>query len=267
MNNTFSLKRFALLLKKHGKEHAKIYLLSIVLLAGIIFLVLASASFSNHRNLLPIAQHTIFTLMLWITGSIFTSLSFADLGDKKKASGMLTLPASHLEKYMVMWVYSFVLFLLTFIAVFYFVDWIVISFGVAPAGSEKNHLFNLFYGHNLTGLSSGLPFFDLILYAFFHAFTFWGSIFFEKLHFVKTAVVFIVLVLILVFANSTLLSMLISTETVRNVPFEGLSHVEDGRVFRIPPNNLISWLGKIILFAVVAVLWLSAYYRLKEKQV
>jgi len=266
MNNTFNLKRFIMLFKKHGAEHAKIYLLSIVVLAGIIFLVLGTTSFSNHRHLAQAAQQAIFSLTLWIAGSIFTSLSFADLGDKKKAAGILTLPASQLEKYLVAWLYSFILFQLIFIAIFYFADWIVISISIPPAGFERNHLFSLLYGRNIFG-RDGLSFDTFIIYAFFHAFTFWGSIFFEKLHFVKTAVVFIVLVVILIFANETLLSAFISSEPVRNVPFEGFSYVGDGRIYRIPPNSFVSWLGKIIMYAVVATLWLSAYYRLKEKQV
>ncbi len=266
MNNTFNLSRFIMLFKKHGAEHAKIYLLSIVVLAGMIFLVLASASFSSHRTLPQAAQQAVFTLMLWLSGSVFTSLSFADLGDKKKASGILTLPASHLEKYLVVWVYSFILFQLIFIAVFYFADWIVISISIPPAGFERNHLFSLLYGRNIFG-RDGLSFDTFIIYAFFHAFTFWGSIFFEKLHFVKTAVVFIVLAVMLVFINSTLLSALISAETLKNVPFQGLSYLEDGRFFRIQPNGFISWLGKVIMCGGVASLWLSAYYRLKEKQV
>src|ERR1700743_2754531 len=100
MNNTFDLNRFLLLFKKHTLEHAKIYLLSFIVLMGLVFLVLGFDSYTNGGLLDKKAQQISFIFIMLIGGSIFTSMSFIELGDKKKAIPFLTLPASHFEKYL-----------------------------------------------------------------------------------------------------------------------------------------------------------------------
>lgn len=138
MNNIFSFNRFTLLFKKHSIEHAKTYLLSIAVLAGLMSLVLGFTVYSSH-GLLPIEiQNISFYYFILGAGSIFTSLTFTDLGDKKRAPSALTLPASHFEKYLVSWLYSFVIFQLVLIGLFYLINSIIISISIPPRYRKKH---------------------------------------------------------------------------------------------------------------------------------
>src|ERR1700712_4678815 len=122
MNNTFNIDRFMLLFKKRSVEQAKTYLLSIAVLTGMLFIILGFNSFTNRGHLDRNPQGIIFMFFLLLGGSIYTSLSFTDMGDKKMAIPALALPASHFEKYLVSWLYSYVIFQLVCVGVFYFAD-------------------------------------------------------------------------------------------------------------------------------------------------
>ncbi len=119
MKKTFSLNRFGRLFKKHTKEHYRNYLMSIAVLVGVMILggsfLVYMADVQLDKN---IQTFLFFTIML-LAGTIFTSSVFADLGEKKKAIAWLTLPASHFEKYLVAWIYSFLLFIIVYTLIFY----------------------------------------------------------------------------------------------------------------------------------------------------
>lgn len=260
MNNIFSFNRFTLLFKKHSIEHAKTYLLSIAVLAGLMSLVLGFTVYSSH-GLLPIEiQNISFYYFILGAGSIFTSLTFTDLGDKKRAPSALTLPASHFEKYLVSWLYSFVIFQLVLIGLFYLINSIIISISIPP-GTEKNTLINIFD-------PAQKVYFAFIIYALFHAFTIWGAIFFEKLHFIKTAFVFFLCLTIILMVNGPLLHTLISKDVMGNLPFlGGLNIKENEHYWHFEPGQNIQNWGKVSLTLVVAFLWVSSYFRLKEKEI
>src|ERR1700730_4723791 len=119
MKKTFSMIRFCRLFKKHTKEHYRNYLMSIVVLVGVMILggsfLVYMADIQLDKN---IQTFLFFTIML-VAGTIFTSTVFADLGERKKAISWLVLPASHFEKYLVAWIYSFLLFILVYTVIFY----------------------------------------------------------------------------------------------------------------------------------------------------
>lgn len=272
MNNTFNLNRFLLLFKKHAVEHAKTYLLSTAVLAGILTMVLGFICYGNEGRLDIGAQADIFIFLFLASGSIFTSLCFADLGNKKKATPLLTLPASHLEKYLVTWIYSFIIFQLVFVGLFYLVDGIIISLSTPesydyPTLTSNNKLFSLFAFNN-----GEEPFIAFIIYTLFHALTIWGALFFEKLHFVKTCFVFFVFMILLILINVPLLHLIIGIKTLNDMPFTSLSFNEtDGHHLTLLKNINASAgmyiIGMVILAIVVVLIWVSAFFRLKEKEI
>jgi len=258
MNNTFSFKRFAMLFKKHTLEHAKMYLMSTGVLAGVLFLILGFVAYNTGGQLPPGVQTVIFILFLLFAGSIFTSLSFAALGDKRKAIPVLTLPASHLEKYLVVWVYSFVIFQLVFIGVFYLADGIVLSL----CSSATNHVqvLNLFDDR----YDSYMAF---IIYMVLHAFAFLGAVYFEKLHFIKTSFVFFAFMIVFVLINQPILSLMVDKELLKAMPFEGLRFMENGRYLNIEPQINFNYYHLAAVSITALLLWTSAFFRLKEKEV
>ena len=172
-----------MLFRKHTLENYRMYLMSVGVLAGLLLLLMGFAAFVNDGYLLVGFQEAFFVIVLLISGCIFTSLVFADLGDKKKAIPALTLPASHFEKYLVNWLYSFLIFQLLFIGLFYLIAAIVISFGHEVPGRE-NVLLNLFDKDRMAYMA-------FVLYPIMHSIMFFGSIYFEKLHFIKSGFAFL----------------------------------------------------------------------------
>jgi hypothetical protein len=262
MNNTFNLKRFILLFKKHTIEHAKTYLLSSLVLAGILFLILGLASYNRNGNLPIDVQANMFIYFMLISGCLFTSVVFSDLGDKKKAIPLLTLPASHLEKYLVSWIYSYIIFQLVFVGIYYFVDGSVISLGQPPV-EHKYELINIFSMEQMA-------FIAFIIYGLLHAFTFWGAVFFEKLHFIKTSAIFFFCLIALIIINKPLISLLVKNGASADLPFTEVYFIDNTQlhhIWRFSPDNMILNYDIAALALIVILMWTSTFYKLKEKEV
>jgi len=259
MNNTFNLNRFMLLFKKHSIEHAKTYLLSVIVLMGLIFIVLGFNSYTNRGLLDRNAQQLTFMFIMLGGGSIFTSMGFIELGDKKKAIPFLTLPASHFEKYLVSWLYGYVIFQLMFIAAFYVVDIAVIHLGTQPT-DERNQLLNIFSSDERFSMV-------FLFYAFLNGLALWGAVFYEKMHFIKTAVVFFVCLTVMIALNNHLLHLFVGQELEGKVPFQGAGINDHVHFWQIYPDKSITQIGPYIIVLMAGLLWTSAYFRLKEKEV
>jgi hypothetical protein len=267
MNNTFNLQRFALLFKKHTIEHSRSYLLSIAVMFGASVLLLEFNAFINHSVLKHTTQSAIFSAVLLLVGSIFASLSFTTLGNRQQAISTLTLPASHFEKYLLQWIYTFVIFQLVCLGIFYVADIIVV--GLNPTGNEgfnarfivQNSVFSIFDTTNDAYAA-------FITYFLFHSLTFWGAIFFNKLHFVKTAFAFFIAAMVIIIASQTLQTFLIGSHVVRGImPFGGISlNTAEHGTKNIDAPAGVMLVGMGVLCTVVVLFWVSAYYRLKEKQ-
>jgi hypothetical protein len=268
MSNTFNLQRFILLFKKHTTEHIKAYLLSTAVLFGAIVLFLAFCLFMDNNVLSSNSQVGAFLWVLILSGSIFTSLTFSSLGTKNQSIPTLMLPASHFEKFLVQWLYSFVIFQLVFLIVFFLADSIIIS--LFPSGIDS---YGLIKQNRMIDLSAehGSPYTALIFYALFHGLTLFGAVFFEKLHFIKTTFVFLVGFILLMGINQPFLTFLTGRIFSHNaMPFGAVNFTDklyhDSYV-RIDVGTS-TVIGSVCALAItVILLWLGAFYRLKEKQV
>ena len=84
----------------------------------------------------------VFEAFLLLAGTMFTSTIFAGYGDKKKAVAALTLPASHFEKYLVAWLYSFLIFAIVYSAGFFLIASLAINIKQFPGHPPE--LINIF---------------------------------------------------------------------------------------------------------------------------
>jgi len=256
MNDIFNTKRFGLLFIKQLSEHYKTYLMGLAVLTGV---MLVGGSFFVY--LTPVVldlgtQVVLFGTIYFLAGTIFTSTIFADVSDKKKAISYLTLPASHFEKFLVGWVVSFLLFSLVYIACFYGILMILLHLKQWPG--QRTEVLNLFIE------PASITF---IAFAMLHSFSIWGAVFFEKLHFIKTAFCFFIAVVALSLANTSFIEALIGREVRTATPFSSISFFENNRYVGVDSarqtDPLLGW----VLIAVAIIFWVAAYYRLKEKQV
>jgi len=259
MKNLFSLQRFGLLFKKHTSENYKSYLLSIGVLTGIMFLIMGFATIKINGGPLRLNQQKMFfVLFLLAAGTIFTSTIFASLGEKNKAIALLTLPATRLEKYLISWLYSFVIFLIIYTGVFYLVNTSILNITKQPG--EEITVFNIFTEQN--------TFFQIFSsFTFLHSLAFLGSIWFEKTQFIKTAFIFLFFISLLQLLNKQILQKLFRHYLESAMLFSSIAFMRNNELIIIKmPEIYEMWLT--LLFIILGfIIWLSTYYRLKEKQV
>ena len=99
-----------------------------------------------------------------------------------------------------------------------------------------------------------------------HGVALWGSIYFTKLQFVKTACLGFGVLAVLATANAQVLKQLIAPGVGNTVPFGKLMIPEAGQRFMLElPAGHGLWLSLLPL-ALAALLWLGSYARLTEKQ-
>jgi hypothetical protein len=249
MNQFFNLARFGRLLRKHTAEQLLTYALGAAVLTGGILVVLGFLAYIQ-GGLSHGQQGILFTLMLLAAGSFFTSLVLAQFGAGSRAALALTLPASHFEKYLVAWLFSLPVFLAVFVGAFYFADWLVLSLS-----REPDTLLNIWTANDTAG--------TLAFFLVLHGLALWGSIFFARQQFMKTAFGVALLAVVVAVANFQLVKALLGQAVQAAFPFGTVSLQNDAPLTL--PASQEQWL-MLLPLALAALLWLAAYARLTEKQ-
>jgi hypothetical protein len=257
MKNHFNLRRFGLLFRKHTVEHYKTYLMSLLVLFGTLTLVLGTVLYLNGGRLGRNPQEILFAFFLLAAGMIFTSTVFANLGNSKHAIAFLTLPASTLEKFLVAWIYSFLIFCLLFVPIFLLASSMVIS--MEWHEREQSTLVNL--------LDTDRQLYVIFaVYALLHALALLGSIFFRKSHFIKTVFTGFVVAVLVVILNKLSLEMLLGRRLDNAIPFGRAGYSDEGYSYLsmdLPDMQPIM----LVYVALALLIWAAAYFKLKEKQV
>jgi hypothetical protein len=256
MNKTFSINRFGRLFKKHTKEHYRNYLMSIAVLLGVMILGGSFLVYMAEVRLDKNIQTFLFFTILMLAGTIFTSSIFADLGEKKKAVAWLTLPASQVEKYMVAWIYSFLIFIIVYTLTFY----VAILFAVNLQHAHNHHvvILNIFEKQILQ---------MYLVFAFLHSIAFFGAVYFEKLHFIKTAFGFFIILAVLIVINQALLNGLLGRTIDSSLPFGYMRFGDTGQAVDIKISGQDSPYLLYLIIILTFIFWAATYFRLKEKQV
>lgn len=256
MSITFSINRFGKLFKKHTKEHYRTYLMSIAVLVGVMILGGSFLVYMVEVQLDKNFQTFFFFTIMLMAGTIFTSTVFSELGERKKAITWLLLPASHFEKYLVAWIYSFLLFIVVYTMIFYLALFAALNI---PHGHEHRiFILNIFEKQILQ---------MFLVYAFLHSIAFVGAVYFEKLHFIKTAFTFFIIIAALIIINKGLLTALLGRTVDASPPFGYLRFGDTGQAVDIKISSQDSPYQLYLIIILTFILWVGAYFRLKEKQV
>ncbi|MGY3088923.1 hypothetical protein ACVWYF_001963 [Hymenobacter sp. UYAg731] len=258
MSQFFSFSRFGRLFSKHTTEHLGGYLLATGVLLGGIGLVLGFVAISSSQPVVPDLQGVIFVMGLLAAGAFFTSTVFSFYGDRKQATAALMLPASHWEKYLVGWLCSVPLFMAVYVGCFYLIDALVVSLedwhGKTP---EMVRLFS----------NESKLYWALVGYAVVNAVFLWGSIFFQKQQFIRTAFALLLGGVLVSLANMQVVQGLIGREVSGVLPFAGMSFQEGKEWYSVnlePTQN--SWF-LLVPTGIMLLAWAAAYLRVTEKQV
>jgi len=257
MNNTFNMQRFLWLFSKHTKENYKTYLMSLGVVAGILFISLGYVAY--FEGLGNGIQEAFFAVFLVFSGSVFASLAFSNLGHKNNAISILTLPVSTFERFLVSWIYSFVIFQIAFVACFYAVDIAIINISNHNS-TTKTEVFDIIS-------ADSRMYIVFLCFWLLHGVSFLGSVFFQKLHFIKTALVFFLVLTILVFANQALARLIMDHHVSVRMPLSNLFIKEGTSMYYIDTHASMPLILTIMLSVGALCLWAAAYFKLKEKQV
>lgn len=259
MNNTFSIQRFGLLLKRQWLEFGKIYLISLVVVLGVILTFYGYNLWSVLREETPFSRRflefrtPLFCIFGFMFISIIASNYFAHLGQKPKAIIDLMIPASTFEKFIAGVFFTSILSVGSFILLFYLTD---LAFVAKVRDVYQNDEANIAYFFNVNNPNQFLP---LYLTPFFVTSVFLlGSIYFEKFHYIKTA--------ICVMIFSGIWSAVIAKSA--KLLFEGRIPVHNDQPRHIfnEKSSAELWVF-VIALVLTLIFWSITYIRLKEKEV
>lgn len=256
MNNIFSFSRFGNLFRKHTAEHYKTYLMSVVVLAGIL---VAFIGFHNALDLRPMevdVQYDIFVVTFFLCGALFTSSIFTDVSNPKRAIATLTLPTSHFEKFLVKWIYSYIFFPVIFAAIFYMV--MIPMQALVQSEGNRMELLNILVEKDIVNV--------FLFFSAIQAIYMMGAIMFRKLSFIKTSFISFIIVMIFFVLNTKFLELILGVHVVSGFPFSYAGITEDDGSYNIYAGGKVELLF-VMAVALAVIFWMAAYFRLKEKQV
>lgn len=277
MNNTFNIQRFGLLLKRQWLEFGKIYLISLVVVLGIFLTFYGFQYYAIYNNQIGAFSRTPleFRIPLFlVTGLIFITIIgstyFAHLGQKSRAIIDLMIPASTFEKLVAGIFYTTVLGIFSYLLLFYLTD---LAFVIKLRSWYEHSGRNMFLDGEKVELAEMFPFFfpyfhfrnDRHMFEGFYMLPFLftslfllGSIYFEKFHYIKTAIV------VMIFSGIWTAIIAKSGKLL----FDGRIPIDREQTRHIFQNRDSGEIWLTVLgIALTLIFWAITYVRLKEKEV
>ena len=272
MNNTFNINRFGLLLKRQWLDFGKIYLISLVVLLGIVVgfysysipSPLKDNNFDYDGNLDMRFRYPLFLILGFVFISIVASSYFNILGQKSRAILELMTPASLFEKFLAGVVYTAIISLFSYLLIFYLTDLAFVKYlnshldtfkGLLPKNGAVREVETITYQvfndegyRKYCGSFFAFPFLITSLFLL-------GSVYFNRFHYIKTALsvmVFIGLASYLVIKLSIWL-------------MEG--KVANHHHFRKEDKDWVLLTILLVTSITTLIVWTITYIRLKEKEV
>ena len=281
MNNIFNLNRFWLLVKRQWLEFGKIYLISLLVIIGTIIafylynLPKPDLTTTNPMLIYPNNEgyvrlgfrDPLFLVLGFIFISIIASGYFSLLGQKPKAIIELMTPASTLEKWLCGVFYTGILSVFSFLLVFYLTDMLFVSYLQKIVGQVSYTMTSDIRPVPETIVLSVKPFFvdffdrkemqafALLPFVITSVFLL-GSAYFNRFHYIKTAVV------VMLFCSAFIYTM------VRVARWLTFNKVQDSvnSGFRSHDNEIFTYalLGTAFI---TLFFWAVTFFRVKEKEV
>lgn len=275
MNNHFSLKRALLLLRKNFKESGSSYLLMFLAGFGILFLSYGLLIVASFHSMFPTGDRKmIFVIGLLLGGTLFSSSHYGFFKSEAKTIQFLLLPATAGEKLLVGFVLTQIMYLIIYLGIFTGIDWLMCltynEFVAIPNWiiEQEKH----YYQGKPIFQSDTILFKEIvILYFITTAIAHLGSLSFIRNAYVKTAILFVISFIGIIYLNNKMLVMLIPEEIMPH----GKYFTDSFRIGPLQqPTGIVtlpeSWQIRITWFLPIFLYgscWIMSYYKLKEKQI
>ncbi len=262
MNNIFNVRRFCLLLKKTLLERPVQIMGFTGLVLTTVFIVYAFLNGPGANR--DFAQSSTFFIGLAGGGSFLASVVFGYFGGNAKGYSYLTLPASSFEKWLCGVLIIGVLYPAVFILFFSVMDRaFVASYLVShdPAAADYFLMRQVF---PLDGWMAQNVYTLFFIYA---GAMMLGSLYFNKMSFIKTALILFGLFICFFVSNSGIAKVFFG-DIGSAMPFEfvfvRVGYNDFERI--VLPENLANAVNFGVRFAFPASLWLISLVRLREKE-
>jgi len=259
MQVSFSFTRLGLLIKKQWADHSRLYALAIAAIFGLMAVAFFLWSLPD-GNRSVVGTYIILMVALFLGGSIFASMMFADLSQRTTGIYYLSVPATHAEKMVCAILYSQVFFNAVIVIIFFILQPITLSL---VKMNPHIHFHSDFERGEFKSVATNIT----IGYCSLQALFLLGSVYFQRFSFVKTVVSF----LLVVFVFFHFLRYAIWPIIPHNMDMQGLTKFEihnDGGVRT--SYSLPGWVDFTIRYIFpyiwVPVFWAVTYFRLKEKE-
>lgn len=275
MNQTFSLSRFGRLLRTYLADNRGVLFVNFLLLVGILS-VLSLFFYASYPDDVDRNRYLIHFLIGWAAWFVFTGQQVAVVNEKEQGIAYLLRPASLLEKYLLIVLISGGGFLLVYLAVFTLVDALGVSY-VNHRDWTPNQLLQIrsmggrlhiepFY---LSEMLNGIPKAIWVFTALLHPLTLAFTLLIRRFTLPLVAVVVLTLAVIGTLGNDYFMNGLFDgVEIHSNLPFSNAVVI---REHNARPIEMPQPIGNQIRYAVglmaVLILYITAYFRLKEREV
>jgi hypothetical protein len=272
MNNTFNINRFGLLLKRQWLDFGKIYLISLVVLLGILVgfysysipSPLKNNNFDYDGDLDMRFRYGLFLMLGFIFISVVASSHFALLGQKSRAILELMTPASVFEKFLAGVVYTAIISLFSYLLIFYLTDLAFVKYlnghldafkELSPNNAVVKPVETITYQvFNDEGYRKYCSYFFAFPFLITSVFLL-GSVYFNRFHYIKTA-----------------LSVMVFTGLASYLVVKLSMWLMEGKVanhhnFRKEDRDWILLIILLLTSIITLIIWTITYIRLKEKEV
>ncbi|MGY4539740.1 preprotein translocase subunit SecE [Mucilaginibacter sp. UYNi724] len=265
MNDTFNLSRFGLLLKKTILERAMQIIGAFAAVLAFTFLLYTLILYSLDWG--P-AQNLTFIWGFIGGGVVLSSVVFCYFTTNAGGAAYLTLPASALEKWLCGVLISGLLFCIVFLSFFRLMDYTFVT-AYHNGLDRSSPLYRNLYDHVYlyTFLDNNVVIKATILYTNFVGAMMVGSLYFNRVALVKVALVVCGLLAAIYFFNLAVVSLLFSNVDVAFPYFTVLIKVysEVGNIEL--PHYAYDITNIFLQYVLPGILWITAYLRLREKEI
>ena len=278
MNQTFSLPRFGRLVRKYFTDNRGQLLANIGLLVSGLFVLIVFA-YQGSPGAVNDQRYILFFVLGWACWYVFTVQQTAVLNQKERAINYLMQPTSQVEKILLIWLVSGIGFVIVYASVFALFDAIGVSYvnnrDWTPEQLDMMHRQgSLFEFKSIFGEKSidKIPKQLWVFTALLHSFTLAFSLLVRRYTLPLIVVIAFAVLIFSYLGNNFLLHALTGSNVIKSVsPFaqavaESPVNKYQYRVIEVPQpfGNQIRYGVGIIA---IVLLYITAYFRLKEREV
>jgi len=246
----------SLLIQRQFRENIRIYGIGLMVLFGMLsFMFLMIHQWQD--SFAGAVQNGVFVIGLFIGGGIFTNSMFYELSSASSSIWLLSLPAKHSEKVVASIIISTILFLASYLIVFYLVDALYL---LNTSGLKMEYLLN--------PIKDDFYIF-FFLYLLYNGAILLGRVIFTKSSLIKTLLAGILIFVAINYINTMMIELLIpNMKVVSSIPFDSFQFSQYGENIKVFLPDHIDYLSTVFIRLILPiVMWFLVWLKLKEKQV